>query len=99
MMSRFVLIVFGFVFAYLFLVQEATCQEAGVLLDQAKKVLRSNPDSALYYGDKALAIAKLPDSILLELHLTRAEAYRLKGTLEGFEKSLAAAKELNLNVK
>ena len=98
MMSRFVLIVFVFVSGCFFLGQEAICQQPDVLLEKAKKILRSNPDSALYYGVQALATVKIADSIRLEILLTQAEAYRLKGALEGYEQSLSTAKALNKKV-
>src|SRR5699024_9262371 len=53
----------------------------------------------IYYADKSLSMSGTTDSLRLEIYLIRAEAFRLKGTLEGFSENLKLSRDLNKTVK
>ncbi len=89
-----ILVLLGF-----YLISTPLAGQTSALLEMAKKYVRSNPDSAIYYSGQAMKDTKLSDSLRLELLLIQTDAYRMKGILDDFKRQLAASKHLNQKVK
>src|SRR4029078_5990225 len=71
------------------------------LLERGRKVLRSDPDSTIYYTKEALTILKksYSDSLALEIYLVQNDAIRILGNMDELKKGLITSDSLNKKVK
>ncbi len=83
------------------LMQLIHAQSAVDLLDQGRKLLRSNPDSTISLTKEALSVLKksYSDSLALEIYLVQNDAIRILGNMDELKKGLRTCDSLNNKVK